>query len=126
MVNQEMALGLPAAMDWIGLPLGELSMEEATVSFRQDGCSGTAWLEPNDSGTLVVYRLDLYLYDMDFLSARDLLIEQFGEPADEGEEPYAASNGGAVTYCWFDHPAGSLCLSSASEEEYLQIMIDTE
>lgn len=124
--DQEMTFGLPTAMDWIGLPIGELTMEEATVNFRQDGCSGTAWLEPDGSGTLVVDRLDLYLYDMDFLSARDLLIEQFGEPTDEGEEPYAASNGGAVTYCWFDHPAGSLHLSSASEEEFLQITIDTE
>lgn len=124
--DTDMESGTFAELDWIGCAVGQLGLEEATLSFHKDGYSGTLWLAANADGALAVERLDLYVYDMDFLSARDLLIEKYGEPTEESEEPYAEANGGAVTHCWFASEAVAVHLSSASEYEYLQIAVDAQ
>jgi len=121
MEEQDMSSALPAQMHWIGQPIAGLDLDGATLSFSQNNYSGTAWLAENVDGELVVERIHLFLNDCTYSDVREMLIDQYGEPTDEGEEPYVASNGGAVTYCWFEHPVGTLRLTSGSEEDFLKI-----
>lgn len=46
------------------------------------------------------------------------LIERFGEPLDEGEEPYVEINGGAVTWCSFETENITIRLQKGSAKEY--------
>ena len=60
---------------------------------------------------------------MDYSEVREILIERYGEPTDEGEEPYVESNGGAVLYSWFEYSGGTVHLASGSEQDFLEITV---
>ena len=119
---------LEVTLDWLGKPAAELSLSAETVStqyevetvFNADAVTGTLWVEAGR-----VQDMHLYLDSIGYEELRDWMIERFGEPTEEGEEPYAAANGGAVSFAWFRHPSGTLCLRAGSENDYLEIIART-
>ena len=52
------------------------------------------------------------------------LSEKFGNPTDEGENPYVEIDGGAVTWADYRLPDIKLTLSSASQRDYVEINIE--
>jgi len=119
---------LEVTLDWLGKPAAELSLSAETVStryevetvFNADAVTGTLWVEAGR-----VQDIHLYLNSIGYEELRDWMIERFGEPTEEGEEPYAAANGGAVSFAWFRHPSGTLCLRAGSENDFLEIIART-
>ncbi len=119
---EDMLPALEIFLDWPGKELKDLEVSQASLSMDAEWGNATAWLNMDGE----VESLNLYIYDVSFEDLREMLADRYGEPTDEGEEPYAESNGGAVNYCWFEHPAGTMKLASASEYDFIQIMINSK
>lgn len=105
-------------LEWPGQVFSQMDLTNGSLSLRGGWGEGTVWFQLDEAGNSLVESISLYISDLDFLSLQALLADRYGEPAEEGEEPYAEANGGAVTYCWFEHPAGSLRLSMGSEQDF--------
>lgn len=111
-----------AYLEWPGQILSQMDLSDTSLSLEGDWGEGTVWFRMESEGS-VVERMSLYIHEPDFDALRERLSAQYGEPTEEGEEPYVASNGGAVRYCWFAHPAGSLRLSAGDEQDFSVISI---
>lgn len=105
-------------LEWPGQVFSQMDLTNGSLSLRGGWGEGTVWFQLDEAGNSLVESISLYISDLDFLSLQALLADRYGEPTEEGEEPYAEANGGAVTYCWFEHPAGSLQLSMGSEQDF--------
>lgn len=105
-------------LEWPGQVFSQMDLTNGSLSLRGGWGEGTVWFQLDEAGNSLVESISLYISDPDFLSLQALLADRYGEPTEEGEEPYAEANGGAVTYCWFEHPAGSLRLSMGSEQDF--------
>ena len=105
-------------LEWPGQVFSQMDLTNGSLSLRGGWGEGTVWFQLDEAGNSLVESISLYISDLDFLSLQALLADRYGEPTEEGEEPYAEANGGAVTYCWFEHPAGSLRLSMGSEQDF--------
>lgn len=116
---------LMTMLDWLGKTSAELGLDNETVStgipvetvFNDLPVDGTVWFEDG-----VLERFNLYLDGVGYEDLCAVMREYCGEATDEGEEPYAESNGGVVSYSWFDHSAGTIRVASASEYEFVEMM----
>ena len=118
---EDMLPALESYLDWPGKELKELEVAQASLSVDAEWGNATAWLDMDGE----VESLNLYINEVSFEDLREMLIERYGEPTDEGEEPYVESKGGSVSYCWFKHPKGNLELRAASEYDFVEIRINT-
>ena len=68
---------------------------------------------------------DIYIHtkEMDYEEAKAKLTEVYGSCYDEFEEPYVEVNGGAVTRCYFNGEGFTIKLASASERDYIDVII---
>jgi len=103
-------------LDWPGQDVSELELDGAWLEVEGDGYSGAVYLD----GTRVE-GFHLFIDGASYEELHAMLTERCGEATDEGEEPYAEANGGAVTYSWFQYKTGTIRLSSASERDYVEI-----
>lgn len=113
-------------LTWPGQPFSEMPLAGASLTVEGRWGEGSVWFTTDENGSSRVESMSLYVSEPDYDTVRDLLIEQYGEPTDEGEEPYAAANGGAVSYCWFEHPEGELRLSAGSEQDFSTITMTVQ
>ncbi len=74
-----------------------------------------------DGGPETVESVWLHVKNTPFEKCREELSALFGEPYDEGEEPYAEANGGAVMWARFSDGDTEVLLSGASERTYTEI-----
>ena len=121
----DMEADLLSYLQWPGQTFSTMDLSNTTLSLRGDWGEGTVWFKSNTNGS-VVESMKFYVENSSYDNLRELLVSAYGDPTEEGEEPYAESNGGAVLYCWFDHPAGSLRLSSADEYDFVEIQVNTD
>ena len=122
----DMEAELMSYLQWPGQAFSPLDLRDATLSLSGTWGNATVWFKPGADGGSEVESMHFCVETGGYDELRELLVSAYGEPTDEGEEPYAASNGGAVAYCWFTHPAGALRLSAASERDYLEIRLSTD
>ena len=120
----DMEAELLSYLQWPGQTFSELDLTDATLSLRGTWGEATVWFKSGTNGS-VVDSMNFYVESGSYDDLRELLVSAYGEPTDEGEEPYAESNGGSVLYCWFDYPAGTLRLIAASEYDFVEIMVNT-
>ena len=122
--DTDMEEELLSYLQWPGQAFSQMDLSDATLSLRGTWGEATAWFQADADGS-VVESMHFYVDTGTYDDLRELLVSAYGEPTDEGEEPYSESNGGAVAYCWFDHPAGTLRLRAASEYDFVEILVDT-
>lgn len=113
-------------LQWPGQNFSTMDLSDATLSLRSTWGEATVWFKTDAGGSSMVESMHFYVETVSYEELRQILVSSYGEPTDEGEEPYAEANGGAVSYCWFDYPAGPLRLSSASERDYVEILVNTD
>jgi len=113
-------------LQWPGQPFSTMDLSDATLSLRSTWGEATVWFKTDGDGNSVVESMKFYVETGSYDDLRQMLVSAYGEPTDEGEEPYVESNGGAVAYCWFEHPAGTLRLSAASEYDFMEILVNTD
>lgn len=65
----------------------------------------------------------IHTKEMDYNEAKEKLSEIYGEAKDEFEEPYVEVNGGAVMRCFFNAEGYTVKLASASEYDYIDIIL---
>lgn len=123
--ESEMEAELLTYLQWPGKAFSDMDLQDGVLTLQGAWGETTVWFKPGTNGGSVVESMHFFVDDADYDDLRELLIRTYGTPTDEGEEPYAESNGGAVLYCWFDHPAGTLRLSAASEYEFTEIWMQT-
>lgn len=113
-------------LQWPEQTFSTMDLSDATLSLRSTWGEATVWFKTDANGSSVVESMRFYVETGSHEELRQMLVDAYGEPTDEGEEPYAESNGGAVSYCWFDYPAGTLRLSAASEYDFMEIHVNTD
>ena len=113
-------------LQWPGQPISTLDLSDATMSLQGTWGGATIWFKTDADGNSVVESMKFYVETGSYDDLRQMLVGAYGEPTDEGEEPYVESNGGAVAYCWFEHPTGTLRLSAASEYDFVEILVNTD
>lgn len=127
-------------IDMLGRTVSEIGIPEAAVSIERKyypqteisgnlfGVKGDATLyfhDARDRGDdYLARRLWITTRHLNFDECRKRLCETYGNPAAEGEIPYARVNHGAVK--WADYRFQNVCLrlSSASETNYILIEIE--
>jgi len=111
-------------LQWPGQTFSAMDLSDATLSLQGSWGEATVWFKTSADGS-VVDSINFYVDNSSYDALREILVGAYGEPTDEGEEPYVESNGGSVSYCWFEYPAGSLQLVSASEYDFVEIKVNT-
>ena len=122
----DMETELLSYLNWPGQVFSTMDLSDASLSLEGTWGEAVVWFKTDADGNSVVEQMNFYVEAGTYEDLREMLIRSYGEPTEEGEEPYAESNGGAVTYCWFNHPAGTLRLSAASEQDFLEILVNTK
>ena len=89
---------------------------DGTVSGKSG--DGRAYMKGEDK---VVTEVSINAYEAEYEELKELLTERFGEPSEEGMEPYAKVNGGAVTWVIFETDGFKAKLSKASEQDWCRI-----
>lgn len=69
----------------------------------------------------VIRSLWIHVAGKDMMRCVQELTKAFGPAIEQGEEPYAAVNGGAVTWFDFDSPLAEIRFSNASAKTYMSI-----
>ncbi len=75
-------------------------------------------------GEPTVGRIWIHSGKSGFETCRTELVKLYGEPLDEGENPYVEVDGGAVVWADFTGDGVSVRLSAASERNYAEITIN--
>ena len=122
----EMETEILSYLNWPGQTFSTMDLSDATLSLQGTWGEATVWFKTDAGGNSVVESMNFYVETGSYDELRQMLVSAYGEPTDEGEEPYVESNGGAVAYCWFEHPAGTLRLSAASEYDFMEILVNTD
>lgn len=112
-------------LQWPGQTFSTMDLSDATLSLQCAWGEATVWFKTGADGSSMVESMRFYVDTGSYDDLRQMLVDAYGDPTDEGEEPYVESNGGAVSYCWFDYPAGTLRLASASEYDFVEIQVNT-
>lgn len=124
---------LLTAFGWCGRPAEDLGVHHSYIGdydIRIDGklfggaADGSAYFEVPLTEEKIVDSINLYVYNDD-LSAEECLNqlgELFGPSVEQGEEPYAASNGGAVYWEIFDTGIGEVHFAMGSENDWYSLI----
>lgn len=65
----------------------------------------------------------IHIKKVEYDESKRQLTERFGNPTDEGENPYVEIDGGAVRWAIYQHKEIEIRLSSASERDYVEITV---
>ena len=84
---------------------------------------GVIHFKPNDSNILVADSIWIHVGEVKYQDCLKALIERFGEPIDDGQEPYVEVNGGSVRWITFEYESFLIKFSQASERNYCEINI---
>lgn len=87
---------------------------------------GTIEFSPVDTSAHIIDTVYVNTKELSYEECREKLIEIYGEPDFENEEPYVESLGGAVTTCEFKTEKYTATLKSASEESFIHITFRAE
>ena len=117
---------------WCGMPADNLGIHHSYIGdygieiegnlFGGYAC-GTAGFAIPGTEEKIINDIYLYVQNSD-LPAEDCLTriqDLYGLPVDQGEEPYAAANGGTVTWNEFKTGNGKLKFSIGSENDWYQL-----
>lgn len=132
-------LGLPGSaelsdcLSWLGLPAEETDIDSAAIRESSSGpmaevsgllfgtdAYGDIRFGAEGAGYPVT-EVNLTACDLTFDELRASLIGQYGQPQDEGEEPYAETSGGAVLWCEFADGNVRVKISAPSERNYVSL-----
>ena len=123
---------LKNCLKWPGHSLSELGIHDYYVSADGNSISlsgkfcgapvnyGTAYLHKDDDGETRIDNLYM-LPEGNMYAAVGDLIETFGAPTGEGEEPYSSANGGAVSWISFRSEDIYVQLSQGEENDFYRV-----
>ena len=123
---------IQTAFDWTGRPVSALGIHHSYVGgngIRIDGelfgshAEGEAFYAVPEEEEKVIGGITLYLNEDDLPAGNCLkqMKELYGAPTAEGEEPYAAANGGAVQWAEYDTGIGIIRYSMGSENDWYSL-----
>lgn len=113
------------ALEWCGKTPQELGLEKETdleLKGKLFGAPADGQVFFLDMDGMRVHSVYLYVNtaDLSFDACRAALSARY-ETEEEGEEPYAAANGGVVSWVRFVFPAGTLVLSKGERHDWYKV-----
>ncbi|NLJ70420.1 MAG: hypothetical protein GX328_03015 [Clostridiaceae bacterium] len=78
----------------------------------------------SDKNDYLAKSIWIHVKNVGYDECKRQLSKKFGDPIEEGENPYVEVDGGAVTWTFYKYQDIEVRLSSASQRDYIEIDID--